>query len=216
MLNQNQPVWQNDPKLQMTLTWRSKLTNVLASKQKSQNCHLKHKSQSQPTTLTLLGWRSYIATTWLRHWFCEVSREVEIMNDTSLIFRKLSKLKRHVQVFCGWSRGYVNVYISPKTFTYIRFAIIQFFHNYVNWAFLWLYVKGAGELAQWLRHWIFNRMVSSSSPALPTVLRVRDISNLSSHTVTSAECTGNCAWGLNEELTIAVKSRANKVWITLP
>ena len=58
--------------------------------------------------------------------------------------------------------------------------------------------------------------VSSSSPALPTVLRVRDISNLSSHTVHSAEYTGNCAWGLNEELPIAAKSRANKVLITLP
>ena len=42
-------------------------------------------------------------------------------------------------------------------------------------------------------HRIANRKISSSSPALPTVLRVRDISNLSSHTVHSAECTGNCA-----------------------
>ena len=46
---------------------------------------------------------------------------------------------------------------------------------------------------EWLGHRIANRKVSSSSPALPTVLRVRDISNLSSHTVHSAECTGNCA-----------------------
>ena len=50
-----------------------------------------------------------------------------------------------------------------------------------------------GEVAQWLGHWIADRKVSISSPALPTVLRVRDISNLSSHTVHSAECTGNCA-----------------------
>ena len=48
------------------------------------------------------------------------------------------------------------------------------------------------EVAQWLGHRIANRKISSSSPALPTVLRVRDISNLSSHTVHSAECTGNC------------------------
>ena len=73
-----------------------------------------------------------------------------------------------------------------------------------------------GEVAQQLGHWIVDRKISSSSPALPTVLRVRDISNLSSHTVHSGECTGNCAWGLNEELPIAAKSRANKVWITLP
>ena len=50
-----------------------------------------------------------------------------------------------------------------------------------------------GEVAQWLGLRIANRKVSSSSPALSTVLRVRDISNLSSHTVHSAECTGNCA-----------------------
>ena len=50
-----------------------------------------------------------------------------------------------------------------------------------------------GEVAQWLGHRIADRKVSSSSPALPTVLSVRDISNLSSHTVHSAECTGNCA-----------------------
>ena len=49
------------------------------------------------------------------------------------------------------------------------------------------------EVEQWLGHRIADRKVSSSSPALPTVLRVRDISNLSSHTVHSAECTGNCA-----------------------
>ena len=30
-----------------------------------------------------------------------------------------------------------------------------------------------GEVAQWLGHRIANRKVSSSSPALPTVLRVR-------------------------------------------
>ena len=47
----------------------------------------------------------------------------------------------------------------------------------------------SGEVA----HRIANRKISSSSPALPTLLRVRDISNLSSHTVHSAECTGNCA-----------------------
>ena len=34
--------------------------------------------------------------------------------------------------------------------------------------------------------------------------------------VHSAECIRNCAWGLNEELPIAAKSRTNKVWITLP
>ena len=34
-----------------------------------------------------------------------------------------------------------------------------------------------GEVAQWLGHRIADRKVSSSSPALPTVLRVRDISN---------------------------------------
>ena len=50
-----------------------------------------------------------------------------------------------------------------------------------------------GEVAQWLGHRIANRKISSSSPALSTVLMVRDISNLSSHTVHSAECTGNCA-----------------------
>ena len=33
-----------------------------------------------------------------------------------------------------------------------------------------------GEEAQWLGHRIADRKVSSSSPALPTVLRVRDIS----------------------------------------
>ena len=50
-----------------------------------------------------------------------------------------------------------------------------------------------GEMAQWLGHRIADRKVSSSSPALPmTVLKMRDISNLSSHTVHSAECTGNC------------------------
>ena len=48
--------------------------------------------------------------------------------------------------------------------------------------------SSSGEVAQW----IANRKNSSSSPALPTVLRVKDISNLSSHTVHSAECTGNC------------------------
>ena len=72
-----------------------------------------------------------------------------------------------------------------------------------------------GEVAQWLGHRIADRKVSSSSPALPTVLRVRDISNLSSHTVHTAECTGICARGLNEELPISAKSRANKVSISL-
>ena len=48
------------------------------------------------------------------------------------------------------------------------------------------------EVAQWLRRLTADRKVSSSIPALPTVLRVRDISNLC-HTVHSAECTGNCA-----------------------
>ena len=51
---------------------------------------------------------------------------------------------------------------------------------------------GHGEVAQWLRRLIANRKVSSSIPALPTVLSVRDISNLCSHTVHSVECTGNC------------------------
>ena len=55
------------------------------------------------------------------------------------------------------------------------------------------YISAHGEVAQWLGHRIANCKISSSSPALPTVLRVRDISNLSSHTVHSAECTGNCA-----------------------
>ena len=32
--------------------------------------------------------------------------------------------------------------------------------------------------------------------------------------VYSAEWTGNCAWGLNEELPIAAKSGTNKEWIT--
>ena len=50
-----------------------------------------------------------------------------------------------------------------------------------------------GEVAQWLGHRVANRKVSSSSPALPTVLRLRDISNLCSHTIHSAEFTGNCA-----------------------
>ena len=50
-----------------------------------------------------------------------------------------------------------------------------------------------GDVAQWLWLRIADRKVSSSSSALPTVLRVRVISNLSSHTVHSAECTGNCA-----------------------
>ena len=35
------------------------------------------------------------------------------------------------------------------------------------------------EVAQWLGHRIANCKIGSSSPALPTVLRVRDISNLS-------------------------------------
>ena len=71
-------------------------------------------------------------------------------------------------------------------------------------------------MAKWLRRLTANRKVSSSIPALSTMLRVRVISNLCSHAVHSAECTGNCAWGLNEELPIAAKSRANKVWITFP
>ena len=50
-----------------------------------------------------------------------------------------------------------------------------------------------GEVAQWLRRLTADSKVSSSSPALPTMPRVRDISNLCSHTVHSAECTGNCA-----------------------
>ena len=56
--------------------------------------------------------------------------------------------------------------------------------------------------------------VGSSSPA--SAKGERFLKNLSSHTVHSAECTGNCAGGLNEELRIAAKSRANKVWTTLP
>ena len=51
----------------------------------------------------------------------------------------------------------------------------------------------SGEVAQWLGHRIADRKVSSSSPDLSIVLRVRDISNLSSHTVHTAECTGNFA-----------------------
>ena len=38
----------------------------------------------------------------------------------------------------------------------------------------------------------------------------RFLNNICSHTVYSAEYTGNCAEGLNEELTIEAKSRANK------
>ena len=83
-------------------------------------------------------------------------------------------------------------------------------------ALLYNFDQSNGEVAQWLRRLTANRKVSSLIPDLPTMLRVRDISNLCSHTVHSAECTGNCAWGLNEELPIAAKSWANKAWITLP
>ena len=48
-------------------------------------------------------------------------------------------------------------------------------------------------IAQWLRRLAANRKVNRLLPALPNVLRARDISNLCSHTVHSAECTGNCA-----------------------
>ena len=46
-----------------------------------------------------------------------------------------------------------------------------------------------GEVAQWLGHRIADRKVSSSSPALPTVLRVRDISNLKSFEQWTARAT---------------------------
>ena len=61
--------------------------------------------------------------------------------------------------------------------------------------------------------------VFSTDPRRPLKRRWRSAKgeSLCSPPVYSAECTRNCAWGLNEELPIAAKSRTNKVWIiTLP
>ena len=77
-----------------------------------------------------------------------------------------------------------------------------------------------GEVAQLVGHWFADRKIGSSSPALPTVLKVRDYSKTYAAT-RFIQCSGNIAGGLNEEpcpvpIAIVAKSWANKEWNRLP
>ena len=96
-------------------------------------------------------------------------------NSLELLSQAASLVQRSDEQRNGVSQGSSSNAKNSGTWLYILNKLIHFvnvFFEYVSVNTLHI-----GEVAQWLGHRIADRKVSSSSPALPTVLRVRDISN---------------------------------------